>query len=71
MLNIKCVYCPARGPNSDSCFKSTAHNISDRNKGKTSTGETCREAFLRCDFSYSDKSAVSNESLSREGAHAR
>ena len=71
MLNLKCVYCPARGPNSDSCFKSIAHNVADRNKGKASLGETCVEAFLKCDFDYSDKSAVSNESLSKEGANAK
>ncbi len=71
MLDLKCVYCPARGPNSDSCFKSIANNISKRNKGKASLGETCAEAFLKCDFEYCNKSAVSNESLSREGANAR
>jgi hypothetical protein len=62
MLDLKCVYCPARGPNTGKCFK-------NKDKSKIKFLQ-CQQASADCDYNYSDKAALRNDDLAKETIHA-
>lgn len=65
MLDLKCVYCPERGPSSGKCFNSV--NKKDES-GKLFA--PCEEVISECTYVYSNRFSTSNDDLMKENSHA-
>ena len=69
MLDLKCVYCPARGQVSSMCLK--LDETGEVKLGSEGERVSCETAISTCDLQYSDLEAIPRKSLLREVAHIR
>lgn len=69
MLDLKCVYCPARSRISNMCLR--LDEIGKIKLGAEGKQISCETAIPTCDLQYSDLEAIPRKTLLREVAHVR